>query len=175
MVSDEPWLLRTISLQTGTRTQAFRDAVRSRDRQCAISGEEVPSYGGEPFYMGFEAAHIFPLAHEGHWIDNNYDRWITIPPEKGGVINSVQNGLLLRGDIYQLFDSYNLSINPDVYMPYIFCKHIVANNYLRIITRLCSLSLIRRVLSAGVLAKNFLMTVDDLLISFYVGTSGRLS
>src|ERR1700733_2579641 len=98
MTNNEPWLLRTISLKTRTCTQPFRDAVRSRDHRCVISGIEVASYRGEFFYTGFEAAHVFPLAYEGHWIDNNYSRWITIPPEKGGTINSVQNGLLLRTD-----------------------------------------------------------------------------
>jgi hypothetical protein len=58
---------------------------------------------------GFEAAHIFPLAYEGHRIQPENTR--------GGTINSVQNGLLLRSDIHQLFDSYDLSINPDVCLP----------------------------------------------------------
>ncbi|XTI92473.1 hypothetical protein V2W45_1472037 [Cenococcum geophilum] len=91
-------LLRTISLKTRTCSQPFCDAVRSRDHRCVISGIEVTSYRGEFSYTGFEAAHVFPLAYEGHWIDNNCSRWITIPPEKGGTINSVQNGLLLRTD-----------------------------------------------------------------------------
>jgi hypothetical protein len=63
-------------------------------------------------WTGFEAAHIFPLGYEGYWIKHNYDRWITIRPELGGAINSVQNGMLLSSDIRQLFDSYDLSINP---------------------------------------------------------------
>lgn len=82
-----------------------------------MSGKKVLSYGSDSFYTGFEAAHIFPLAYEGHWISGGYSRWITILPENGGAINSVQNGLLLRSDIHQQFDSYNLSINPDVCIP----------------------------------------------------------
>jgi hypothetical protein len=108
-------LLRTISLATGTRVKSFCDAVRSRDRRCVISGKKaINAYRDN--WRGFEAAHIFPLAYEGYWNDNSYGRWITIPPESenGGTINSVQNGLLLRSDIHQLFDSYDLSINPDV-------------------------------------------------------------
>ncbi|OXV09932.1 hypothetical protein Egran_02305 [Elaphomyces granulatus] len=31
----------------------------------------------------------------------------------GGAINSVQNGILLRTDIHQLFDSFAIAINPD--------------------------------------------------------------
>src|SRR3954470_10548921 len=53
------------------------------------------------------------------------------------------------------------------------CKHILAKNYLRTITRSCFSSLTRKVLPAGILARN-LITLNDLLISFYDGTLGRL-
>jgi hypothetical protein len=71
-------------------------------------------------WYGFEAAHIFPIAHEGHWKEHNYGRWITIPPANnmGGTINSIQNGILLDCTMHQLFDQYVLSINPDVCIPY---------------------------------------------------------
>jgi len=69
-------------------------------------------------WTGFEAAHIFPLALEGLWVDYDYGRWILTPPGgeeiRGGKINSVQNGLLLDNSIHQLFDMYFISINPDV-------------------------------------------------------------
>ncbi|KAG9238857.1 hypothetical protein BJ875DRAFT_479915 [Amylocarpus encephaloides] len=111
-VHDEPWLVRTISHATGTRVQSFTDSVRSRDRRCVISGgKAVGAYIDN--WRGFQAAHIFPLAYEGHWIEYGYDRWITIRPESGGTINSVQNGMLLNSSVHQLFDSYDLSINPD--------------------------------------------------------------
>ncbi|KAF2465657.1 uncharacterized protein BDR25DRAFT_239571 [Lindgomyces ingoldianus] len=111
-INNEKPAVRTISHATGTRVKPFTEAVRARDRRCVISGEVAI---GAQFdnWNGFEAAHIFPLAYEGYWNENNYDRWITIRPEKGGTINSVQNGLLLRSDIHQLFDSYDFSINPD--------------------------------------------------------------
>jgi HNH endonuclease len=105
--------VRTISQSTGTRVQSFRNAIRLRDRRCIISGEQaVGAYIDK--WTGFEAAHVFPLAYEGYWNDDSYSRWITIPPENGGAINSIQNGLLLRSDIHQLYNSYDLSINPDV-------------------------------------------------------------
>ncbi|KAF2187860.1 hypothetical protein K469DRAFT_704822 [Zopfia rhizophila CBS 207.26] len=112
-VTNEPWLVRTISRATGTRVAAFCEAVRSRDRQCLISGAEVVTADGFDFWDGLEAAHIFPLAYEGHWIDNDFGRWITVQPARGGSINSVQNGLLLRSDVHQFFDGYVISINPD--------------------------------------------------------------
>lgn len=113
LVNNELWLTRTISMNTGTRQQAFCDAVRLRDGRCVVSGEKaLGAYKDN--WTSFEAAHIFPLAYEGHWAKYNFSRWITLPPTTGSAINSVQNGMLLRTDIHQLFDSYFFSINPDV-------------------------------------------------------------
>ena len=105
---------RANSRQTGTRVKAFKDAVRRRDGRCVVSGKRaVHAWRG--LWDGFEASHIFPLAYEGRWVQHNYGRWITIPPERerAGTINSVQNGLLLRDDLHTLFDVYVFSINPD--------------------------------------------------------------
>jgi len=107
-------MVRTTSLASGTRVQSFCDAVCSRDRRCAVSGDVVPIFGGKPYYSGFETAHIFPLAYEGLWKTYSYSSWITIPPERGGAINSVQNGILLDRAIHQKFNNYDFSINPDV-------------------------------------------------------------
>lgn len=101
------------SHSTGTRTQAFRDAIRCRDRRCIISGKGSRRTG-LGVWQGYEAAHIFPLGQEDQWIEQDYGRWITKPPAQEGLTNSVQNGLLLQSDIHQLFDSYMVSINPDV-------------------------------------------------------------
>ncbi|RPA89459.1 hypothetical protein L873DRAFT_1721768, partial [Choiromyces venosus 120613-1] len=75
----------------------------------------VPGTVGNTDWRGFKAAHIFPLAYEQYWNQCNYGRCITIPPanESDGSINSVQNGILLRRDIRDYFDSYDLTINPD--------------------------------------------------------------
>jgi hypothetical protein len=107
-------------LQTGTRTRSFGNAVRWRDGRCVITGRPAPD-AASGNWSGLQAAHIFPLAYEGHWDQSNYLSLITIPPasEEAGSINSVQNGLLLRNDIHQLFDSYDFSINPDVCLSYI--------------------------------------------------------
>ncbi|KAF8475955.1 hypothetical protein BDZ91DRAFT_769887 [Kalaharituber pfeilii] len=104
-VNDEPRLARTISVCSETRVAEFYDAVRERDQRY------MPICRGS--WGGFQATHIFPLAYEGHWIEKDYGRWITIPPGTGGSINSVQNGLLLMADIHIFFDSYDVSINPD--------------------------------------------------------------
>jgi HNH endonuclease len=110
-----------MSQQTGTRTQSFCDAVRSRDGQCVITGQQAPDPANGN-WDGLQAAHIFPLAYEDYWNQSIYSNLITIPPalETAGSINSVQNGLLLRNDIHHLFDCYDFSVNPDVCLLYIF-------------------------------------------------------
>jgi len=110
-----------MSQQSGIRTQSFRDAVRSRDGRCVITGRPARDTPKDK-WRGLQAAHIFPLAYEGIWNHSNYPSLITIPPESeaAGSINSVQNGLLLRNDIHDLFDNYDFSINPDACSPYIF-------------------------------------------------------
>ncbi|OBT73807.1 hypothetical protein VF21_08001 [Pseudogymnoascus sp. 05NY08] len=111
-MNDESPLLRTISHGIGTRTKVFCNEVRQRDRRCVVTGQEaVGAY--RDHWRGFEASHVFPIAYEAYWETNNFSRWVSILPERGGTINSVQNGLLLRSDIHQLFDSYDLAINPD--------------------------------------------------------------
>jgi len=110
-------MVRTTSFATGTRLQPFCDAVRSRDCRCVVSGEVVPIFGGNPYYSGFEVAHIFPLAYQWHWNNSRLSRWITIPPENGDTINSVQNGFLLEAGVHKKFDNYDFSINPDVCVP----------------------------------------------------------
>ena len=112
-LTNESPITRMISLATGDRVRPFQEAIRSRDRQCIISGQPVPTFGGKTFWGRFKAAHIFPLAKEGIWRDQNYGRWIAIQPAEGGSINSVQNGILLRSDIHHEFDAFNISINPD--------------------------------------------------------------
>jgi len=98
----------------GARIAAFRDAICERDGRCIITGEvAMTAHRGN--WSGFEAAHIFPLAYEGHWEDNNYGRWITILAATGS-INSVQNGIFLDCTIHNLFDGYYISISPDVCM-----------------------------------------------------------
>ena len=113
-INNETVQVRTISSsQTGTRVQAFRDAIRLRDSRCVMTGVVAPG-ARYNHWRSFEAAHIFPLAHEGHWRNNNFARWISIHPTVGGSINSVQNRILLRSNIHDLFDSYEVSVNPDV-------------------------------------------------------------
>ncbi|KAG0633053.1 HNH endonuclease-domain-containing protein [Tuber brumale] len=113
-VTNEVPLLRTLSLCSGTRVDSFFESVRNRDERCVITGRPAV-ISGVAHWTTFEAAHVFPLAYEEHWNKSNFSHWITVPPDSKwhGAINSVQNGILLTRDMHALFDSYELSINPD--------------------------------------------------------------
>ena len=158
---------------TGTRVEAFCDAVRSRDKRCVITGSKV-HLAPLGDWTGFEAAHIFPLAYEQHWTQFDYGRWILIIPDKGGLINSVQNGLLLRSDIHQQFDTYAFAINPDVCIHTLYL--FIANDYYRTTIRLLALEGIIpiSILPANILINSFFKTPKDQLISFSGGTSDKL-
>ena len=110
-ITDEPVLTRTESPCTGTRLKQFCHDVRERDGKCVITGKPALKLNK---WRGLHAAHIFPLAYEAYWRSHNYGRWITMPAANGETINSKQNGLLLRSDIHEAFDSYDFSIDPDV-------------------------------------------------------------
>ncbi|MCJ1259448.1 hypothetical protein MMC24_007286 [Lignoscripta atroalba] len=102
IVNNETTLVRAMSSSnTGPRTNAFRNAVRERDGRCVITGE-VALGALHVDWVGFEAAHIFPLAYEQHWKNKNFARWITISPIAGGTIKIVQNGMLLDRTVTKL-------------------------------------------------------------------------
>ncbi|OJD14614.1 hypothetical protein AJ78_05044 [Emergomyces pasteurianus Ep9510] len=110
-VTNERWSARLISHSVSGREDKFRDGVRARDGKCVISGTVNPraQWGN---WEGFEAAHIFPLQKESLWVDLNFERWIT--DDAGGTkIHSIQNGLLMAGNLHSCFDQYLFSINPD--------------------------------------------------------------
>ncbi|KAL2757722.1 hypothetical protein ACRALDRAFT_1074649 [Sodiomyces alcalophilus JCM 7366] len=76
-------------------------------------------------WSGFEAAHIFPLAYQHHWMQRDFDRWVTLPPRTGPEcsIHSVQNGLLLLSHLHNRFNDYFFSINPDANHKIICFRH----------------------------------------------------
>jgi hypothetical protein len=113
------------------------------------------------------------LAREGYWRQYNYGRWISLPPESGGTINSVQNGLLLESGIHRLFDAYAFSINPDVCIPNLIFS-IMADDYFRIIIKLYASVMLEKILAVNIFLRSSLMILDDQLMSFYGGISGRL-
>ena len=117
-VNNEPWLVRKVSTPDADSAPGFRESVRGRDCRCVVTGERSTFYEKyrkhwDWVWKGYDAVHIFPLAHEQHWVDHGYDSLVTIPASEGS-INSVQNGMLLRRDIALEFESYVVSINPDV-------------------------------------------------------------
>ena len=59
-----------MSVSSGTRLASVRDAVRDRDRGCAVTGERAVG-ANRGVWWGFECAHIFPLAYEQHWNESD--------------------------------------------------------------------------------------------------------
>jgi hypothetical protein len=120
-VNDRLVVPRSPSRSTGTRLRSFKKRVRERDGRCVVSKVESNGLRGG-FWIGFEAAHIVPIACGQLWRNNDFGNLITIPPpppNEGDTINSVQNGLLLQSTIHQLFETYIFSINPDVSVSWI--------------------------------------------------------
>ncbi|MBE3047725.1 HNH endonuclease [Candidatus Bathyarchaeota archaeon] len=115
-VSDELFLTRANSNDSGARNKAFRKAVRRRDGRCVVTGlvNKYPSRG----WLVWDAAHVFPVAYEGHWNARGLGRWVADGPS-AGTVDSVWNGLLLSKSVHGLFDAYIFSINPDVRRPYL--------------------------------------------------------
>jgi hypothetical protein len=133
-INDKIALLRMESLQTGTRVRESTEMVRERDRRCVITKRKNAAARFE-LWDSFEAAHIFPLAYEGYWNQYNFGRWITLPESRGGLINSVQNGMLLERSLHTPFDTFNISINPDVSILY-FCLESSSYYHPRVTIRL---------------------------------------
>lgn len=159
-------------MSTGSRLHSFRDEVRKRDGRCVITGKiALGAYRNH--WKGFEAAHIFPLAYEGHWIQHNFARCITIPAANGDTINSKQNGLLLRADIHGLFDNYDISINPDV-RPHTSTLGFPATNNCRIIIKSFVLRMMETTSQANFLMGNFAMIPIDPLMNFFDGIFDKL-
>ncbi|WEW59145.1 hypothetical protein PRK78_004614 [Emydomyces testavorans] len=107
--SNERYYPRTLSVSTEPRDVLFRDQVRNRDRRCVITGQ-VNYEAVDDRWVGFEAAHIFPLALAQVFDNQGFANLITHshPLE----VNSPQNGLLLSPTIHRLWDDYSIAVNP---------------------------------------------------------------
>ena len=114
-LSNEPFVRRLPSYSVSGREADFKRGVRARDGKCVFTGI-VNRRAHLNKWAGWEAAHIFPLEKEGFWVENNFGRWITNADSgnHSAPIHSIQNGFLLQSHLYQLFDDYSISVNPDV-------------------------------------------------------------
>ncbi|OBT58891.1 hypothetical protein VE04_00574 [Pseudogymnoascus sp. 24MN13] len=101
---------RVSSAELDNHTKHFRNRVRARDGRCVITGAKPA--GSDFVRLG--ATHIFPLAHLDAWKVESWQRQIADDKYVGeSGINSAQNGILLRFDVQDLFDTYRIAINPD--------------------------------------------------------------
>lgn len=119
-MTNEEWVPRIFSHSSSDQDTQFCGAVRRRDGGCMVSS--VPNLRAQAnMWQAFEAAHVFPLEYESLWLSMGCEQWIAnINGVKGNRIiensgiNSVHDGLLTRSYLYQEFDSYLFSINPNV-------------------------------------------------------------
>ncbi|PWY66006.1 hypothetical protein BO70DRAFT_175983 [Aspergillus heteromorphus CBS 117.55] len=118
-LTSERHVRRVRTPQTGSQSLRenqlhFRDAVRSRDRACAITGQR-PGTLHDP-WRGLMAAHIYPVSRLAAW---NQERraWITDTTDAAMIapsgLFSAQNGLLLEATTHICFDLYEIAVSPD--------------------------------------------------------------
>ncbi|KAL4795327.1 hypothetical protein BDV19DRAFT_378811 [Aspergillus venezuelensis] len=87
----------------------------SRDNsRCTITGA-VGSVTNPR--LGLRAAHVFPVGRHGQWVADGFQNLVNdstparqIAPDK---MFSAQNGLTLRSDVHDFFDSFYFAINTD--------------------------------------------------------------
>lgn len=99
--SDEAFFPRTLSLSSTLRETAFRDHIRQRDGRCVITGD-INYEAVDNKWVGFEAAHIFPLALDQLFASHGFAQLITHNDPVGE--NSPQNGILVDSSIHRLWD-----------------------------------------------------------------------
>jgi hypothetical protein len=61
------------------------------------------------------------------WVNKGYPSLITdpAPPQEVGgptKIDSIQNVILLRSDLHDAWDNYQIAVNPDVCIIYFWCS-----------------------------------------------------
>ncbi|KAM5474565.1 hypothetical protein MauCBS54593_002141 [Microsporum audouinii] len=104
--SNKRYYIRTLSLSDTSRDNAFMRDVRRRDGRCVITHRinvEAPIN-----WTTYEAAHIFPLSLSSLFTQIGLRN--TIEDDRG--VNSPKNGILLKSDIHQLWDTYSIAVNP---------------------------------------------------------------
>ena len=88
----EAFVQRLISYNQSGRVDEFEYGIRGRDGKCTVPG--TINKNAPVTWSDFEAVHVFPVEQEDVWIDNDFRKWVT---DASGV-NSLQNGLLMKGD-----------------------------------------------------------------------------
>lgn len=114
-LTNELCVRRIISHAENSREHSFINGVRARDGKCVFTGV-VNLAAMSNRWVGFRAAHIFPLEKERLWREGAFARWITNTTRgrHRAAINSTQNGMLINAGTHEEFDSYLVSVNPDV-------------------------------------------------------------
>lgn len=108
-VTNRRFYPRTLSPSSPYQDKEFCTQTRHRDGGCVISGL-VNYEASANQWIGFNAAHIFPVALGHIFASHGFQNLITHHFPLG--VNSPQNGLLLSGIVHPLWDNYSLAVNP---------------------------------------------------------------
>ncbi|KAH9979478.1 hypothetical protein BGW80DRAFT_600831 [Lactifluus volemus] len=83
----------------------------ARDQKCIITGLRTNTY------TRLKVAHIFPQGHDTEWVHMGYPSRITDTADEAVMgpmkINSIQNLITLRGDLYDAWENYEYGVDPN--------------------------------------------------------------
>ncbi|KAH9979477.1 hypothetical protein BGW80DRAFT_1278409, partial [Lactifluus volemus] len=84
----------------------------ARDQRCLITGLQQTDT-----YTHLKVAHIFPQGHDAEWVCKGYPSRITDTADEAVMgpmkINSIQNLITLRGDLYDAWENYEYGVDPN--------------------------------------------------------------
>nr|AGK29877.1 FAD-binding protein [Volvariella volvacea] len=112
LVATHPRSRVPTALNSPTSKPRYWTRVHCRDSKCLISGLKTQTYSR------LKVAHIFPRGHEAEWIRKGYHDKITDTADEatmGGPskIDSIQNMITLRKDLYDAWVNYEFGVNPN--------------------------------------------------------------
>ncbi|KIK60445.1 hypothetical protein GYMLUDRAFT_244434 [Collybiopsis luxurians FD-317 M1] len=91
-----------------SKSRSVRDKVRRRDGKCRVSQTTAPFRSRGLNYKGFQVAHIFPLGYTRQ--ASQIVEPLLLPfVSHREIADGPHNALLLRSDIHDQFDDYQLS------------------------------------------------------------------
>ncbi|KAH9979474.1 hypothetical protein BGW80DRAFT_1278393 [Lactifluus volemus] len=102
-----------VFLQADDSPQEAHYQLRSyaRDQRCLITGLQADTYSR------LKVAHIFPQGHDAEWAHKGYPSRITDTADEAVMgpmkINSIQNLITLRGDLYDAWENYEYGVDPN--------------------------------------------------------------
>lgn len=98
--------------KSNAQREHYCNRTRERDGKCLVTGQRFATWSP------LRAAHIFPRAHVDEWVSKQFHHLVTDTAPASDVggsskIDSVQNVIMLRSDLRDMWDNYEFGVNPD--------------------------------------------------------------